>query len=201
MSLRDKARHKVLCEEFENFLRNVPLEAYREELMHIKTVEQDLPLPLNPLPDLYAAYWQLGEEIKRFPSYEEFFTTWWENHLKPIDSFISRYFWGCSYEFVKKGFKARLYRTAISVWTQFHFGYKYLAYGAFALKADAELDRKGIDFLIVLEDGEEVALQIKKETYRSEVREGGRFARRAAQSKMEMRLPILCPLLQKLGRS
>lgn len=191
-----------VCERFEAFLASIPLEAYRNELMPIKTVEQDLPPSLNPLPDLYAKYWLPNERIAFFPSYEEFFAEWWETHLKPIDDFISRYFWGCSYEFVKKGFKARLYRTAISVWTQFDFGYKYLSYGQFHLEASATLDMKGIDFLLTLPNGSKIALQIKKETYRAEAKERGRLAKREIHSEIEIPCTLSSPddLKEKLVR-
>lgn len=56
---------------FEQFLESIPLDRYREELMPIKTVEQDLPPDLNPLPAIYAAFWV--EQPVRFPEYEAFF--------------------------------------------------------------------------------------------------------------------------------
>jgi hypothetical protein len=59
---------------FEQFLESVPLDRYREELMPVKTVEQDLPSELNPLPTIYSAFWV--EEPARFPDYEEFFDGW-----------------------------------------------------------------------------------------------------------------------------
>lgn len=106
-----------------------------------------------------------------------------------MDTFIRKYFWGCSYEFVRLGFKARIYRTFISVITQFHFSYAWRAYCNLPLEASARLDRQGIDALITLNENTKVALQIKKETYRSEARSGGRFAQRETQTKLVIEIP------------
>jgi len=178
--------YQKLLSRFEEFLASIPLERYREELLPVKTVEQDLPKNLNPLPAIYEKYWLPKEEA--FPDYDEFFRTWWTNHLKPLDDFIRQYFWGCSHEFVYIGFKARIYRTLVSVLTQFHFAYSWLAHCHLPLEASAELDMKGIDALVTVHEVK-VALQIKKETYRSEARESGRFARRREQTQLVIEVP------------
>lgn len=179
------AAHTILA-QFEKFLESIPLENYRNELLSVKTVEQDLPRSLNPLPAIYGAYWT--DTVKEFPSYEQFFTQWWESKLPAIDEFVRKYFWGCSWEFVRLGFKARLYRTAISVLTQFHFCYAWKAYCVSPLIASWELDLKGVDAEVVVE-GVKIALQIKKETYRSEAGAGGRFARRQQEYPMVIEIP------------
>lgn len=166
---------KEVLEKFEAFLATIPLGDYRKELEPVKTVEQDLPKELNPLPAIYASYW-VTEPVD-FPDYETFFRTWWTEHLRPLDAFIRKYFWGCSYEFVYLGFKARIYRTLISVLTQFHFAYSWLTHCELPLEASAELDMAGVDALVQCGD-KKIALQVKKETYRAEARERGRFARR-----------------------
>jgi len=38
-----------LLQAFEDFVASIPLERYRQELLLVKTVEQDLPKSLNPL--------------------------------------------------------------------------------------------------------------------------------------------------------
>lgn len=171
---------------FERFLESIPLDRYREELMPVKTVEQDLPPELNPLPAIYSTFWV--DQPVRFPDYEDFFDHWWKEHLEPLDTFIRRYFWGCSHEFVFLGFKARLYRTLISVLTQFHFGYLWRAHCELPIEASAELDMKGIDALIHC-DPVRVALQVKKETYRPEAREGSRFAQRRKHAHWALEVP------------
>lgn len=175
-----------VLEAFEAFLETIPLEDYRHELLMVKTVEQDLPKELNPLPDIYKIYWT--DCPKEFPSYEEFFITWWKEHLDPIDNFVKQYFWGCSYDFVRLGFKARLYRTLISILTQFHFNYTWRTYCQLPLEASAELDMRGID-AIVRCDKASAALQMKKETYRAEARGVGRFIQKKQEVKMVVELP------------
>ncbi|WP_241374207.1 TaqI family restriction endonuclease, partial [Thermus arciformis] len=49
------------------------LDAYQRKYRPIKTVEQDLPRELNPLPDLYEHYWKPDGDDPSFPSYEDFF--------------------------------------------------------------------------------------------------------------------------------
>lgn len=175
-----------VLKRFEEFLKSIPLESYREELIHIKTVEQDLPKSLNPLPAIYEAYWT--EALHEFPSYERFFAEWWEAKLPAVDEFVRKYFWGCSWEFVRLGFKARLYRTLISVLTQFHFCYTWKAYCTAPITANWELDLQGIDAEIQ-EENLKVALQIKKETYRAEASTSGRFARRQRKYPLIVEVP------------
>ncbi len=177
---------KNILSAFENFLESIPLEQYREELLSVKTVEQDLPRSLNPIPAIYDAYWT--EVIKNFPSFENFFDNWWESKLSFIDEFVRKYFWGCSWEFIRKGFKARLYRTTISVLTQFHFCYTWKLSCLSALNTNSELDLKGIDAEVNIQNTK-IALQIKKETYRSEANTGGRFANRQHEYEIVIEIP------------
>lgn len=183
---------------FERFLESFPLDRYREELMPVKTVEQDLPPELNPLPAIYQAFWV--DEPIQFLDYEEFFDRWWKEHLEPLDTFIRRYFWGCSHEFVYLGFKARLYRTLVSVLTQFHFGYSWRAHCALPFEASAELDMKGIDGLVHC-DRVRIALQVKKETFRPEAREGNRFAQRRKYAHWTLEVPYTIAPLEEIQRN
>jgi len=184
-------------EAFEHFLKHLDLDAYQKKYRLIKTVEQDLPKELNPLPELYEHYWKPGEKAFHFPSFEDFFNRWWEKHLKPLDEFIRKYFWGCSYEFVRLGLEARFYRTAVSIWTQFHFCYRWNASCELPLEATPELDVKGIDALI-LTSGYPTGIQIKKETYRSEAGEN-RFLRRQS-SFLLLEVPYTLQTPEELKR-
>lgn len=181
-----KATPLELLGRFEKFLLSIPIEEYRQHLQSVKTVEQDLPRSLNPLPAIYEHYW--AEQVQDFPDYEQFFDNWWQNHLQSIDEFVRKYFWGCSWDFIRLGFKARLYRTAVSVLTQFHFCYAWKAYCETPLYANWELDLAGIDAEVIV-DEIRVALQIKKETYRAEAGEGGRFARRRHEYPVVIEIP------------
>lgn len=167
--------------QYEQFLATIPLDEYRKSLMPVKTVEQDLPRDLNPLPDIYRHYWVQSVPADGFPDYESFFADWWQGHLVPLDRFIRQYFWGCSYEFVRTGFKARLYRTLISVLTQFHFAYLWCEVCSFPLTTTADLDMKGVDAALTLPDGQSAALSVKKVTQRREAAGEGRFSLRQAK--------------------
>jgi len=183
---------------FEQYLASIPLERYRNALQKVKIVEQDLPPALNPLPAIYEAFWI--KEPRPFPDYETFFEQWWQDHLKPLDDFIRQYFWGCSHEFVFLGLKARLYRTLVSVLTQFHFAYSWRAHCELPLDSSAELDMKGIDGLVRCE-GVTVALQVKKETYRSEARSAGRFASRKRYASWAIEVPYTVTPREELRRT
>jgi hypothetical protein len=159
---------------FENFLKSIPLDKYRDELMKYKLVEQDLPKDLIPLSDIFKYYWKEGKTAE-FPNYDEFFEIWWKEHLLPLDAFKRQYFWGCSHDFVFNGFKARIYRTLISVLTQFHFMYLWLENCELPLTVGWELDIKGIDGL-VNNNNENIILSIKKITQRREAGDSGRFS-------------------------
>jgi len=50
--MTSKGAQKAL-EAFEDFLGRLDLGAYQQKYRSIKTVEQDLPRELNPLPDLH----------------------------------------------------------------------------------------------------------------------------------------------------
>lgn len=65
--------------------------------------------------------------------------------------------------------------TAISIWTQFHFGYRWLTSCSLSIDASPELDLKGVDILVRLPPDTSIGLQVKKETYRSEARGENRF--------------------------
>lgn len=185
-------------EAFEHFLRHLDLYTYQEKYRPIKTVEQDLPKELNPLPDLYEHYWKPGGEAFHFPSFEDFFNRWWEKRLRPLDEFTGKYFRGCSYEFVRLGFEARLYRTAVSIWTQFHFCYRWNASCELPLVASPELDAQGIDARIKT-SGPPTYIQIKKETYRYEARRENRFLRRQSNFLL-LEVPYTLQTPEELNR-
>jgi len=154
----------VYLRKYEKFLEAIPLSRY-STLRKIKTVEQDLPKALNPLPMIYKFYW----EEKQFIDYETFFENYWELNIKHILKFIEKFFYGCSLSFVKEGFKARIYRTWVSLLTQFHFQYLWLKLfnGRYPLEASAELDLLGIDSKISFM-GKRIGIQIKKISFRRE---------------------------------
>ncbi|RTI13152.1 restriction endonuclease [Thermus scotoductus] len=187
-------------EAFEDFLRGLDLESYGGKYRSTKTVEQDLPRELNPLPDLYEHYWKPNANHPFFPPFEEFFSQWWDRRLKPLDEFIRKYFWGCSYEFVRLGLEARLYRTAISIWTQFHFCYRWQASCTLSLQAAPELDSQGIDALIQVRAEHLVGIQIKKESYRKEARGENRFVRKRQIVSALLEIPYTLQTREELQK-
>jgi len=163
---------KDLLKRFESFLSKLNLKKY-DNLREIKTVEQDLPRNLNPLPIIYEFYW----DNTNFVDYDEMFEEYWRRNFTPdgVWAFVKKFFYGCSLSFVQEGFKARIYRTWMSLLTQFHFQYLWNAEVTSApLESSAELDMDGIDGVIKF-GGKKIAIQIKKVSFRREA-SGRRFA-------------------------
>lgn len=185
---KDKKKNKKIYENYEKFLSNINLRKYENKYRQIKTVEQDLPRKLNPLYQIYEDYWNPDSSEHSFPSFENFFETWWKKNLNEIDLFIRKYFWGCSLQFVQLGLEARLYRTLISVLTQFQFCYLWNVYSDLSLECSADLDIKGIDALITFET-KKIGLQIKKETYRYEAQGESRFSFRDISVDLFIEIP------------
>lgn len=80
--------------------------------------------------------------------------------------------------------------------TQFHFSYCWLVHCRLPLEAKAEYDMAGIDALVNV--GEEtVALQVKKETYRSEARIRRRFAPQGKKVTLIVEVPYTITTAEK----
>jgi hypothetical protein len=165
-------------QRFRDFLGKIPLVKYREELKDIKWVEQDLPKEILPLHSIYKYYW----EKREFLDFEEWFEKFWreinedQESKKALEGFKKYYFNRTLEEndWFKKGFKARMYRTWISILTQLDFCYifEYVCEKEgknFKIECNAELDMKGIDAKVG-----EIYFQIAKITHRKEARPGKR---------------------------
>ncbi|MFH2069985.1 MAG: TaqI family restriction endonuclease [Elusimicrobiota bacterium] len=165
-------------EKYRKFLESIPLSKYREELKDIKWVEQDLVPMLYPLTSIFKNYW----ESQNFLSFEEWFTEFWNEmntaqkqkltdlkdlvraHRKFYEDKIN----GDLDNKVFLGFKARMYRTWVSVLTQLDFCYlfKFICSKEgkdLQLECSAELDSKGIDARI-----NNIGFQIAKISQRKE---------------------------------
>lgn len=168
-----KGRLEIL-REYRQFLESIPLVEYREKFKDVKWVEQDLCPELLPLTSIFTNYW----DKQRFISFERWFDEFWkELHLNSTSAdalrkFKKYYFDKDNNGWFKKGFKARMYRTWVSVLTQLDFCY-VAAYVSdkqgkdIRLECNAELDRKGIDVRIG-----ELNFQIAKISQRKEARPG-----------------------------
>ncbi len=161
---------------FRSFLESIPLDKYREELKDIKWVEQDLSKEILPLASIFKYYW----EERQFLSFEEWFEVFWKGlntnpeSKEALKQFKKYYFDKDNDGWFKKGFKARMYRTWISVLTQLDFCYTFEYVCAkegrdLQLECNAELDIKGIDAKI-----NDIGFQVAKLSQRKEARTAGK---------------------------
>lgn len=162
--------------EFRKFLASIPLDKYREETKNVKWVEQDLPKEIVPLNSLFKYYW----EERNFLDFESWFEDFWKDinskpkSRKALEEF-KKYYFNRSIEendWFKKGFKARMYRTWVSVLTQldFCFVFEYVADKKnqnLSLICNAELDARGIDAQV-----NDISFQVVKISERKEARAG-----------------------------
>jgi hypothetical protein len=167
-------------DSFRKFLETIPLEKLRKETKEIKWVEQDLPKEILPLESIFRYYW----EKKEFLDFDKWFDDFWQElHSNPqkkeiLEQFKSYYFDNADNEWFKKGFRARMYRTWISVLTQLDFCYVFAyiseKFGKkYNLIVNAELDRKGID-LRVVKNNLRIDFQVAKISERKEARSAPR---------------------------
>lgn len=157
-------------ETFNNFLKNVPLDMYREQYQHIKTVEQDLPKDMHALSTLYYVYWDKGgKKFSEPPTFEEFYKIYYKNCKDAINNFWEKSGYGKRCNCFYDGLKARIYRTWASIITQIHAGYiAESVFGKDTVQQSTELDHENIDFQINTEKGT-IKIQVKKETKRREI--------------------------------
>lgn len=160
---------------YRTFLESIPLKRYREELKDVKWVEQDLYSEMLPLASIFSNYW----EAQNFLDFESWFEQFWEElysncqSLVALKNFKKYYFDKDDNGWFKLGFKARMYRTWVSVLTQVDFYYVFV-YVCIRQKkeinfeANAELDKKGIDLRIG-----ELDFGISKISQRKEARSSG----------------------------
>jgi len=186
---------KAELRKFEEYLESFNIEKY-SNFRNIKTVEQDLPNELIPLEIFYHYYW----EERDFLDFDDLFKIYWIEKLNPhIYEFIKKYFYGCSIQFVEDGMKARLYRTLISVLTQFHFQYLWNALFNEKLESNADLDGIGIDALVNINEMT-IALQIKKVSY-VRMASSKTFAKRTKKyADVITEIPYIVPDMDEIER-
>jgi len=160
---------------YRQFLETIPLDWYRSQLKDVKWVEQDLypEIVKVVLGSIFKNYW----ESKNFMDFETWFDQLWEelNKEKILKRFTKYYF---NLEDVKEnewfklGFKARMYRTWISMLTQLDFCYAF-DYACEKIgkkvkkEANVELDMKGVDLKVG-----KIDFQVAKISERKEARPG-----------------------------
>ena len=163
--------------KYRKFLESIPLDKYREELKDVKWVEQDLPKEILPLASIFKYYW----EEREFLEFDKWFGEFWREintcpeSKRALEEF-KRYFFNKSLDendWFRKGFKARMYRTWVSVLTQLDFCYMFEYVCAkegrnLQLECNAELDAKGIDAKV-----NDIGFQVAKISQRKEARTVG----------------------------
>jgi len=150
---------------FEDFLKNVDLNKYREEYRPIKIVEMDMSKDIQAIALLYKVYW----EEKNFVSFDEFYKIYTEEKKENLEEFRTkiRMCKNCFY----LGLPARIYRTWASLLTQIHGGYVAEdVFGKGTVQMSEELDRKGADIRVVYK-GKPLNYQVKKASFSREVRQ------------------------------
>jgi hypothetical protein len=184
-----------LLTKYRKFLESIPLSGYREELKDIKWVEQDLPKEMLPLESIFKYYWF----EKRFLNFDEWFEISWKElntnseKEEALRKFKKYYFDKDGNGWFKKGFRARMYRTWVSVLTQLDFCYvfEYVCEKEnknLKLECNAEMDVRGIDAKV-----NNIGFQIKKITQRKE-------ARRIEEKKNIVTIPYTVFDLEELQR-
>ena len=155
----------MYCLEFENFLKKIDLNKYRNLYKPIKIVEMDLPVNIQAIFLLYKIYW----EEKKFIEFETFYSEYLETYYKNIEVFRKKI--GMCKRCFYKGLPARIYRTWASIITQIHAGYiAEKVFGKESVEMSEELDRKGADFIVNYMN-EIINFQVKKISYSREVRQ------------------------------
>lgn len=167
--------------QYRKFLESIPLDKYRGELKDIKWVEQDLHPLLYPQKSIFEKYW----EKHSFLDFKDWFNEFWnslnqgENTCEKLKDFkevvrAHRKFYngkinGNHENRFFLGFKARMYRTWISVLTQLDFCYLFNTLcekegKGLQVECNAELDvKEGIDARV-----NNIGFQIAKISQRKE---------------------------------
>ena len=146
---------------YENFLSNIDVQSY-SRFRIIKWVEQDLPQGKVPnlykegeiiklrhlqLASIYFYYW----DNSNFLNFNEWFEQYWkdinnnEEVKTALRNFKSYFFDGADEEWFKDGFRARMYRTWMSLLTQIHFQYLWNKLFDEKIESSALLDSLGLD--------------------------------------------------------
>lgn len=162
---------RFTLKQFEDFLREVNLDEYRQRFSKIKTVEMDLPRSIQALQTIYEQYWDNVDNLDKPLSFDEYYEVYYKTHQEDIESFWNSTGFGHDCDCFQKGLKARIYRTWASLITQIQGGYvAETVFGEGSVRMGTDLDHQNIDILIVNNDeSERLRIQIKKETHRPEI--------------------------------
>lgn len=145
-----------------------------------------------PLALIFEYYW----ETRKFLDFDSWFECFWEQlhsneeSLHALKDFKKYHFDKDDDGWFKKGFKARMYRTWVSLLTQLDFCY-ILAYVAakqnkvLTLVCNAELDKKGIDLRIG-----DIGFQVAKVSQRKEARAATKTKKKGGIEVISIPYPV-----------
>ena len=152
--------------QFNDFLRSIDIDIYREKYSHIKLVELDFPENIRAISRLYEEYW---ERRKNYPDFDLFYRGYEYRIKDELEQFrMQKEF---SKETFYRGLPARIYRTWASLLTQIECGYvAEELYGQGRVQMNSDLDYSGIDIRVKRNDKSPLNIQIKKDTLSREVR-------------------------------
>ncbi len=133
----------MYIEEFNKFLKTVPLKNYRKRYSSIKIVEMDLPKDIQAIELLYKIYW----DEKKFISFDDFYKRYLQEKKELLEKFRNKTTM-CKDCFVR-GIEARTYRTWAGLITQIHGGYvAESVFGKGTVSMSRELDSLGADIRV-----------------------------------------------------
>ncbi|GAB4450697.1 MAG: TaqI family restriction endonuclease [Bacteroidia bacterium] len=175
-----------LC-DYEEFLSQIDIQSY-SGFREIKWVEQDLPQEKVPnlykngetikfrhlhLASIYFYYWD-NPNFSKFNDFNKWFDQYWTDMnnnqvvITVLRKFKTYFFDGADEEWFKNGFRARMYRTWMSLLTQIHFQYLWNKLFDEKIESSALLDSLGLDARFI-KGQKTVGIQIKKISFRREV--------------------------------
>lgn len=163
---------RFTLEQFENFLKGIDLESYRNRFSKIKTVEMDLPKSIQALKTIYEQYWDNKDSLAEPLDFDAYYDLYWTTHKNDIDAFWDNSGYGKDCDCFQTGLKARIYRTWASLITQIQGGYvAETIFGQGSVLMSPELDHQNIDMLVIdpITREEKLKIQIKKQTHRPEI--------------------------------
>ena len=152
-------------ERFNNFLSSIDMDKLRNKYKHIKIVELDMPENVQCLECAYDEYWN---KRRKWPYFPEFYKT----YKKSIHQELETWREACSFseETFYIGLPARIYRTWASLLTQIQGAYVAESiYGKGNVMMGVDIDHSGKDIVINIGNDRWLPIQIKKETWRTDI--------------------------------
>jgi hypothetical protein len=137
----------MILQQFDEFLKIVPLKDYRKKYSNIKIVEMDLHKDIQAIELLYKVYWK----EKNFITFEKFYKRYLKEKKERLEKFRIKSTM-CK-DCFSRGIEARIYRTWAGLITQIHAGYvAESVFGIGSVEMSRELDSAGADIRVIYKD-------------------------------------------------